>query len=202
VIVFLSALFLFVVHWRGGAEAGLPIFLHAGRKLVEMRKQHSDFPHFLLAESLIPSRHTGVTYAGANGVENVPLGIIGRIGNEIWRRRIKGVRQSLRLAVEASVAEGAVHGVELHAVFQVFVGGRQRIVDAGSVTLHGGIDRAHGQMTFEMRGLNVCTRGEKSEHGETKTTEDEDEKTNDHTESELAHEASGVTIVADAGAND
>src|SRR5579859_2238560 len=100
------------------------------------------------------------------------------------------------------MAKRAMHGVKLHAVFQIFVRGRQRIVDARRVALHGSIDGAHRQMTLEVRGFDVGRSREESEHRETETTQDEDEKSDDYAESELAHEASGITIVADAGADD
>ena len=88
-------------------------------------RKRGDLPHVLIGESFVPGGHACVTDAGADGVEDVPLGIVGRIGDEIRRRRIERVGESGGLAVESSVAESAVHGVELHAIFKILIGGRQ-----------------------------------------------------------------------------
>src|SRR5215471_78896 len=115
VIRFLHRLFLF--RFGGGAETCLQIVLDCGRELIHVGKEHRDFPHIVVGQSLIPGGHTGVTDSGANGVENVPLRIVGWIGNEIWWRRIEGRRESRGLVVEASVTERTIHRVELDAIF-------------------------------------------------------------------------------------
>src|ERR1039458_328761 len=101
------------------------------------------------------------------------------------------------LAVEASVAEGAVHGVELHALFKIRIGGRQRIGDARSMALHGGIDGSHRQAAFHVRRLDVCGRRKETEHSEAKPAEDEYQERNDYTKCEFSHGSSRRAIVAD-----
>ena len=68
--------------------------------------------------------------------------------------------------------------------------GGERVGDARSVALHGGVDGAHGQAALEVRRANVGGGGKKPEHGEAESAEDEDEERDDDTEKEFAHEAS------------
>src|ERR1700728_376182 len=83
----------FFLDIRLDPEAGFPIFLHRRWKLIEVGEQHGDLPHVLLAESFVPGGHAGVAHTGTDGVEDVPLRIVGRVGDEIRRRRIKRHRQ-------------------------------------------------------------------------------------------------------------
>ena len=106
-------------------------------------------------ESLVPSGHAGVTHPCANGVEDVPLGIVGRIGDQVRRRRIEGIAERGGLAIEASVAQGAIHGVELHTVDQVLIGGRERD------WLRGGRD---GPLRHRPRPWQSGVPGEKARH--------------------------------------
>ena len=94
------------------------------------------------------------------------------------------------------MAEGAVHGVELHAVFEILIGGRERVGDVRGVALHGGVDGAHGEVAFDVRRLDVGGCRQEAEHGEAESAEDEDDERDDYAESELSHGASGG-IVAD-----
>ena len=48
-------------------------------------------------------------------------------------------------------------------------------------------------------GFDVGGGGEEAEHGEAESAENEDEKRDDYTESELAHEASGSIVADGAG---
>src|SRR6266567_8330083 len=90
------------------------------------------------------------------------------------------------------MAEGAIHGVELHALFKVLIGGGQRVVDARRMAFHGGIDGSHGQAMFKVRGFDIGGGGEKSEHGEAEAAQYQHEDSNDDTKSELSHEASAT----------
>src|SRR5579871_2303721 len=138
---FLLLVFLFVwlgfVRRSGGVEIGLPIVLDSGWKFIHVREECGDLPHVLVGQGFVPGGHSGVANAGANRVIDVPLGIVGRIGDEVRRRRIEGSRERRGLAVEGSVAKSAIHGVELHAVFEIGIGRRERIADARGMTVHG-----------------------------------------------------------------
>ena len=160
VVVHLSVFFLFIPDGGGrDAETRFPIILYGGREFIEMGEEHGDLPHILFAESFVPGGHAGVTDAGAHGVEDVPLGVVGRVGDEIGRWRIERCGESGRFAVEASVTESAVHGVELHAVFQILIRRGQRVGKVGSVAIHRGIDGTHGQAALDARSeLEVFER--------------------------------------------
>jgi hypothetical protein len=108
--------------------------------------------------------------------------VVGRIGDEIGGRRIEGSGEGRGLVVEASVTEGAVHGVELHAVFEILIGGGERVGDARGVTLHGGVDGAHQQVVFHVGWFDVGGCGEETEHGETESAKDEDKQRDDDAE--------------------
>src|SRR3954470_17384466 len=110
---------LFLLRLRADAETRLPILLNGGWKLIHVCKKRGDLPDVVIRQSFVPGGHAGVTDASANGVKDVPLGVVGRIRDEVWRRRIKRGRESGRLAVEASVTKGAIHGVELHTLNQI-----------------------------------------------------------------------------------
>src|ERR1700722_12368092 len=113
-----------VTLWRIDVERRLPVLLNRRWQLFHVGEEGRNFPDVLFGQSFIPSRHAGIANAGAYGVEEVPLGIVGRIRNEVWSRRIKRVAQRRRLAVQAAVTKSAIHGVQLHALFEVLVGGR------------------------------------------------------------------------------
>src|SRR5579871_4852070 len=95
------------------------------------------------------------------------------------------------------MTERAIHGVELHSVDEILIVRHQRIADARSMTIHGGVDGSHGQMAFEMRGLDVGRGWKKSEHGNAEDQENYHDKRNNDAEKELTHETS-AGILADA----
>src|SRR5690242_4434448 len=113
--------FLLFRFWRR-AEVGLQVVLGAGRELIQVSEEHGYFPHVIAAECFVPGGHARVADASADGIEDVPIGIVRRIGNEIGWWWIEGCSERRRLPVESSVAESAIHGIELHAVFQVLIG--------------------------------------------------------------------------------
>lgn len=192
VLVFLF--FFLVFHGRGGVEIGFPIVLDGGRELVEAGEERRDLPHVLLGKSLVPTGHAGIADAGADGVEETPLRIVGGIGDETGSGRIERMREGSGFAVEASVAEGAVHGVELHAVFEILISGREWVGGARRMPFGGSIDGTHGDVGFKVRRLDVGGSGEKPEHSEAECAEDEDEKRDDDAEKELAHRPSEKTL--------
>jgi hypothetical protein len=118
----LLAALLFVVFFslsarcRSTVESILPIVLHSGREFIHVGEKQSYLPDILLGEDAVPGGHTGVTDAGADREENVPLGIIRSIGNQVRNRRIEVLGQRCRLAVEASMSKRAVHVINLHTV--------------------------------------------------------------------------------------
>src|ERR1700680_1834769 len=69
--------------WSGYADGGLPVVLNGGWQFFHMRYEAGDLPHVFRAKRFFPGGHAGVTDAGADGVEDVPLRITGRIGDEI-----------------------------------------------------------------------------------------------------------------------
>src|ERR1700731_4144687 len=81
VIDFLQRLFRFGL--RRNAKSFLVVVLHCRRKFVEVGEKARDFPDILLAKSLVPSGHSRVTDSSANRIENVPLGVVGRIGDQV-----------------------------------------------------------------------------------------------------------------------
>src|SRR5271157_3714892 len=183
----LSLLLLLFTAWGRYAEAGLPVVLHGGRQLFHVREEAGDLPHILLAESFFPGGHAGITNAGADGVEDMPLGVVGWVGDEIGSWRVEGVGERSRFPVECTVTDGAVHGVELHAIFKVLVAGGQRIGDVGSVALHGCIHRGISQVMFPAWWWDVGVGGEEAERGEPESAENEYEKSEDYAENKFAH---------------
>src|SRR5450432_549919 len=110
----------------GRREPGglFPIILHRGGQFLDARQEGGNFPHVLLTQSLVPGGHAGIANAGANGVVDMPLGIIQRIADELWGRRVKRALERIGLVVEPSVTKGAVHGVDFHSVDQIVVSRR------------------------------------------------------------------------------
>jgi hypothetical protein len=102
----------------------------------------------------------------------VPLGIVRRIGDEIGRGRVEGVGERVGFAVEASVTEGAIHGVELHAVLKVLIVRRHWVREVWGVALHRGVDGAHGDAGLEVGRGYVGSGGKESEHGQAEAAED------------------------------
>src|SRR5689334_2071275 len=132
-VAFLFAFLLFRFRWR--TEVRLPVLLRSGRKLVQVSEEHGYFPHVIAAECLVPGGHARVADASADGIEDVPIGVVRRIGNEIRWWWIKGRCERRRFAIKSSVAESAVHGIELHAILQVLIGRHEWVADAGCVAL-------------------------------------------------------------------
>jgi hypothetical protein len=85
------------------------------------------------------------------------------------------------------MAEGAVHGVELHAIFKVLVGGRKGIGDTGGMSLHGSIHGPICNTPLETGWGDVCVGRNEAKHGKAESTENEYENSNDNTENEFAH---------------
>ena len=101
---------------RGNVEGILPVFLHSGWEVIHAGEKRSHLPHILFGEDTAPGGHSGVTDAGTNRKEDVPLGMIRRIGNQVGSRRIEVLGQRGGLAVEAAMAERSVLVVDIHSV--------------------------------------------------------------------------------------
>src|SRR5271166_3210626 len=97
------------------------------------------------------------------------------------------------------MAEGAIHGVELHAVFKTLIRRHERVGDARRVTLNRRVNGSHREMALKMRRLDVGDGGKKAKHGEAEPAEDENQERDDDAKQEFSHEASG-SIVADGWA--
>ena len=100
--------------------------------------------------SFVPGGHSGETEAGADGEEDVPLGVVGRIGNEIGSRRIEIIGERQRACGRGRRGTGAIHSVKLHAVDQVGVDGRKRIGVVGSVAIRGSVHGGRWPMSFQV----------------------------------------------------
>src|ERR1700693_4297134 len=105
----------------------------------------------------------------------MPLGVVGRIGDEVGCGRVERVRERRGLAIESAVAKGAVHGVKLHSIFEVLICRRHWVGDVGSVTLHGGVDGCVGDAFLEVRWGNIRVGGKEAEHSEAESAENENE---------------------------
>src|ERR1700728_2048710 len=110
-LLVLVLLFFSFTGWCSHSEAGLPVILNRRRQFLQVRQKARDLPYILLAERFVPGGHPGVTDAGTDGVKDMPLGIVRRIGDEIRSRRVKRVTQRGGFAIQSTVAESAVHGV-------------------------------------------------------------------------------------------
>src|SRR5579864_7230478 len=179
VAIVLLLVFL-LLRFRRSSEVGFPVLLRARWELVHMRQEHSDLPHIVAAEGFVPSRHAGIADTRTDGVEDAPLGIVWWIGDEIWRRRVKRRSEGRRFSVERTVAECAVHRVELHAVFQVLVRGHERVGNTGGMALRRSIDSAHGEMTFPMGRLDIRGGRKEAKRGEAESAQDEDKERDDN----------------------
>src|SRR5205085_5642126 len=161
---------------RRHPEGFLPIILDAGGKFFDSGEEGCEFPHAFVVQDFAPRRHTGVADSGSDSVEDVPLGIIKRLKDDLRRRRVKRILKRAGLLVESAVTEGAVHGVNLHAVDQIRVSSRNWIIDARSVTLHGGVQRAGSDAGFERRRGSVGSGGKESKPCNSQTEHNQDEQ--------------------------
>src|ERR1041385_1203172 len=76
-----------------------PIVLDTWGQLIEMREEACNLPDILLAERFVPCRHSGVTHARTDRVEEVPFGVVERIENNLRGWRIHGVLEQAWLVV-------------------------------------------------------------------------------------------------------
>src|ERR1700728_5123854 len=102
----LSVVFPLSASCWSNVEGILPVLLNPSREFIHMGEKRSNFPHILLGEDAVPGGHTGVTDAGADRKEDVPLGIIRRIGNQVGNRRIEVLGQRCGLWGGASLDKG------------------------------------------------------------------------------------------------
>src|SRR6185437_12207918 len=133
-------------------------------KFFDSGEEGCEFPHAFVVQNFAPRGHTGVADSGSDSVEDVPLGIIKRLKDDLRRGRVKRILKRAGLLVESAVTEGAVHGVNLHAVDQVGISSRNWIIDARSVTLHRGVQRAGSDAGFERRRGSVGSGGRNPSH--------------------------------------
>jgi hypothetical protein len=85
------------------------------------------------------------------------------------------------------MADGAVHGVELHAILKVLIARRQGISDVRSVALHRGIDGSVSNVVLPVGWGNVCVGGKEAKRGEAEASENKHEKSDDDAENEFTH---------------
>src|SRR6266480_2247022 len=130
-VVMLMSTVVFVlftlVAFRRNAIHFLPLRLDRRWKFLHTRQKRRHLPDVLVAEGFVPSGHSGVADASTNGVIKVPLGIIEWFEDNLRRRRIHGMFQQTGFVIQRSMANGAIHAVDLHALDQTLVGGRNRI---------------------------------------------------------------------------
>ena len=113
----------------------------------------------------MPGGHAGVANSGADGVVDVPFGIVERLADELRGAGVERPSDDTLLFIETAMTEGAVHRIELDAVDKIVVSRRKRIVHAGSAALHGGIERGVGDAGFESRWHCVGTGRRKAQQG-------------------------------------
>jgi len=135
-VVMMACVFSRTQSGRRDSEGFLPIVLHGRRKFLDAREKSCDLPHFFLTEGFVPRRHAGIANAGADSVIGVPLGVVERSKNELRGRGVERFLQWTWLVVEGAVTERAVHGVNFHTLDQIFIQGRDRIVNPWGMTLH------------------------------------------------------------------
>src|SRR5882672_9452285 len=58
-----------------------PLLLDGGGQLFNTAEEGRDLPDFLVGDRSFPGRHAGVTDAVADGVGDVPLGVVRRVEN-------------------------------------------------------------------------------------------------------------------------
>src|SRR5579862_8918277 len=87
---------------RRTAKGLLPIILDRRRKLLDARQEGSHLPHIRFTQSLVPCGHSGIADAGANGVEDMPLGIIDGVDDQLRSRRVEGCPERAGLLVEVA----------------------------------------------------------------------------------------------------
>src|SRR6185369_9847994 len=173
-LIVMPVLFPFGVNGGRRDPGGFfPIVLHGRRQFFDAREEGSDFPHVLVAQGLVPCGHTGVADTGADGVVDMPLGIIQGMNNQLGRRRVEGTIERTGFVVEASVTQGAVHGVDFHSIDQVFVSRGHGIGQARGMALHGGIHGGHGDAAFHLRRNGVGIRGQESKRGDGQPSQEE-----------------------------
>src|SRR5258708_32008503 len=104
VIVLLHRLFLSFAS-RRNSELGLVVLLYGGREFIKMGEQGGDLPRVLFAQGFFPGGHAGVAHSGADGVEELALLIVGRIGYEVRSGRIKRLGEGVEVTGQAPPGE-------------------------------------------------------------------------------------------------
>src|ERR1019366_3452440 len=92
--------------------------------------------------------------------------------------------------VERPVTGGAVHGVNLHAVNQIVVGGGQRIGYTWGMTVHGSVESVHGNAHLDVGRRRVGVGGHIAEQGESQSAEHKNKNRNHNSKNEVTHEPS------------
>src|ERR1039458_4998252 len=181
------AMSLLPAAWSVHAGGFLPIVLPRRRQLVYAGEERRDLPHVSLGERLVPGGHAGIADAGANHVEDVPFRIIRWMKDEAWRRGIERFLKGRGLAADTAMAKRAIHGVDLQALDQILVRGGYGIVQAGSMTFHRIVERAHGDVDFHRRGSAVGPGRQKAEQGKAKAANQQNQNSDDNPQNEVAH---------------
>src|SRR5258706_1151567 len=166
-----------------------PLLLDGGWQLFNTAEEGRDLPDFLVGDRSFPGRHAGVTDAVADGVGDVPLGVVRRVENELGDRRIKARAKRVGVSVQTAVAAGAVHGIELHAIDEVGVRSRDGAVIVRSAALHGGVHDFGGQPGFGVAGGMIGVGVDEAEQCKPEAAEGEQDKSSDGTKDEFLHES-------------
>jgi len=119
---------------------------------------------------------------------SMPIGVVGRMKNELWGRRIERGTKRRGLAIKGAMASSAIHGVNLHPIDEILVRWQDRAVHMRRTAIGGGIDSAHSKMAFEPWRRSVGVGGKKSKQCETKASQYQNRQGGDNTENEAAHE--------------
>src|SRR5579872_4179123 len=161
--------------------------LDRGGQLVYAAEEHAGLPDVLVVGHLAPGGHAGPAHAVFDGVKDVPLVVVQGLQDELRRGRIQGPSHVTRLFGHGAMAEGAIHGVELHAINQVGVGGGNGTLHMGSVLLHGSINGVRGQPRLgsarRLVGVGIDEAGKRKHQ----PAHDDDDDDDNHAQDKVAH---------------
>src|SRR6185437_3662433 len=172
---------------RRNAEGILPVLLHRGWEFIQPGQESSDLPDLVIGERFSPGRHSGVAYAGGDCVMHMPFRVVERINYQLRDRRIKRLRQRAGFVVEAAMAPGAIHGVDLHAFDEIVICRRHGIADVRGVAVHGCVHGMHGNVAFNAGRSGVCIGGHKTEECKSQAGRNNYDYRDDDPNNEVAH---------------
>src|SRR5712692_3461706 len=116
----------------------------------------------------------------------MPLRIVERIKDKTRGWRVERFSEYRRLAVETTMTDCAIHGVDLQAFDQVLVGRRNGVVQARGAAFHGSVERSHRNLLLELRWSGIGVGREEAEQGKSDADNHKDHD-NDYTTKKKTH---------------